>query len=122
LTRSPNSGYPEYHTSADNLALIHRESLAGSLAVCAQAVEILENNGRFVNTSPFGEPQLGRRGLYRTIGGESSPAREMAMLWTLNLSDGAHSLLEIADRAGLDFELIRRAADALMNAGLLTTA
>jgi aminopeptidase-like protein len=92
------------------------------LAVCARAVEILENNGRFVNTSPFGEPQLGRRGLYRTIGGESSPAREMAMLWTLNLSDGGHSLLEIADRAGLDFELIRRAADELMDAGLLTTA
>ena len=61
-------------------------------------------------------------GCTRKTGGESSPAREMAMLWTLNLSDGGHSLLEIADRAGLDFELIRRAADELMDAGLLTTA
>jgi aminopeptidase-like protein len=122
LTRSPNSGYPEYHTSADNLALIHPESLAGSLAVCARAVEILEGNGRFVNTSPFGEPQLGRRGLYRKTGGAAAPENEMAMLWTLNLSDGAHSLLEIADRAGLDFGFIRRAADDLIEAGLLTTA
>ena len=92
------------------------------MAVCARAVEILEGNGRFVNTSPFGEPQLGRRGLYRKTGGTAAPESEMAMLWTLNLSDGAHSLLEIADRAGLDFELIRRAADDLMDAGLLTTA
>jgi len=121
LSRSPNRGYPEYHTSADNLELIRPESLADSLSVCARVVEILEGNCRYLNTRPFGEPQLGRRGLYRKIGGGSSPAREMAMLWTLNLSDGAHSLLEIADRAGLDFELIRRAADELMDAGLLTT-
>jgi len=87
-----------------------------------RVVEILENNGRFVNTSPCGEPQLGRRGLYRKTGGGSASDRDMAMLWTLNLSDGAHSLLEIADRAGLDFGLIVRAADELTAAGLLTTA
>ena len=122
LSRSANSGYPEYHTSADNLTLIRPESLADSLAICARIVEILESNGRYINTSPFGEPQLGRRGLYRKTGGVAAPDRDMAMLWTLNLSDGAHSLLEIADRAGMDFELIRRAADDLMDAGLMTTA
>jgi aminopeptidase-like protein len=122
LSRSPNSGYPEYHTSADNLALIRPESLADSLSVCVQIVEILEGNRRFLNTSPFGEPQLGRRGLYRPMGGVSVPERETAMLWTLNRSDGAHSLLDIADEAGLDFELIRRTADELLDAGLLTTA
>lgn len=122
LSRSPNGGYPEYHTSADNLSLIRPESLAGSLSVCSRIVEILESNGRYLNTNPFGEPQLGRRGLYRKTGGGSAPDREMAMLWTLNLSDGAHSLLDIADRAGLDFGLIRRAADELVDAGLLTNA
>jgi aminopeptidase-like protein len=122
LSRSPNGGYPEYHTSADNLALIRPEFLADSLSVCSRVVETLEGNGRYCNTSPFGEPQLGRRGLYRTIGGPSVAERDMAMLWTLNLSDGAHSLLEIADRAGLEFGLIRRVADELMGAGLLTTA
>ena len=122
LSRSPNSGYPEYHTSADNLALIHPESLNDSLTVCARVVEILENNGRFVNTSPFGEPQLGRRGLYRNTGGASVVERDMAMLWTLNLSDGAHSLLDIADHAGLDFGLIRKTADELTDSGLLTPA
>src|SRR5881409_589696 len=79
LSRSPNGGYPEYHTSADNLAFVRPESLAGSLSVCADVMEILENNGRFLNTSPFGEPQLGRRGLYRTTGGGPAPEREMAL-------------------------------------------
>jgi aminopeptidase-like protein len=120
LSRSPNSGYPEYHTSADNLALVRPESLADSLSVCARIVEILDGNRRFLNTSPFGEPQLGRRGLYRALGGVSVAERETAMLWTLNLSDGAHSLLDIADEAGLDFEFIRRTADELLDAGLLT--
>ncbi len=37
----------------------------------------------------------------------------MALLWVLNLSDGRHSLLDIADRAGMPFALVRHAADAL---------
>ena len=122
LSRSANGGYAQYHTSADNLALIQPESLAGSLSACADIVEILENDRRYVNTSPFGEPQLGRRGLYRKTGGGLLPDRETAMLWTLNLSDGAHSLLDIAERAGLDFRVVRRTADELRDAGLLIPA
>ena len=44
------------------------------------------------------------------------------MLWVLNLSDGDHSLLDIADRAGLPFEAIRAAKDDLVAAGLLQAA
>jgi len=122
LSRSADGGYPEYHTSADNLALVRPDSLSRSLSVCADIVEVLENNTRYVNTSPFGEPQLGRRGLYRKTGGGRLQDREMAMLWTLNLSDGAHSLLDIAERAGLDFRVIRQTAEELRDAGLLISA
>ena len=122
MSRSAEGGYPEYHTSADNLALIRPDSLSGSLSACVDIIEILENDGRYVNTSPCGEPQLGRRGLYRKTGGGMLPDREMAMLWTLNLSDGAHSLLDIAERAGLDFRVVRRTADELKDAGLLISA
>ena len=45
--------------------------------------------------------------------------REMAMLWVLNLSDGKHSLLEIAERAHLSFDSIYHAATALKEHGLL---
>jgi aminopeptidase-like protein len=122
LSRSANGGYPEYHTSADNLDFVRAESLSSALSVYAEIVRILEHNRCYLNTAPFGEPQLGRRGLYRKVGGNAPPEREMAMLWTLNLSDGRHSLLEIAERAGLDFQIIRHAADELREAGLLTFA
>jgi aminopeptidase-like protein len=73
-----------------------------------------------VNLNPKCEPQLGRRGLYAAVGGlKDAPAQQMAMLWVLNLSDGRHSLLEIAERAGLPFAKIRAAADLLLAHGLL---
>jgi len=43
----------------------------------------------------------------------------MAMLWVLNLSDGTHSLLDIADRAGLPFTLVCTTAQKLQQHGLL---
>ena len=65
-------------------------------------------------------PQLGKRGLYRTIGGQQyARTREMAMLWVLNYADGEHTLLDIAERAGLPFEDLRQAADVLLAHQLL---
>ena len=118
--RTPNGQYPEYHTSADNLDLVRPEALAASLETVLQIAEVLEGDGLFRNRSPFGEPQLGRRGLYGAVGGSQLPGFELALLWVLNLGDGAHSLLDIAERAGIPFPTIRRAADALLKADLLT--
>lgn len=118
--RRANGGYPEYHTSADNLDFVKSTSLARSLQVAQAVVEVLESNRGFVNTSPHCEPQLGKRGLYRTIGGNvTGRSAEMALLWVLNLSDGTHTLLQIAERAGLPFSTIKLAADALEGQGLL---
>jgi len=85
-----------------------------------KAIEIIENDGVYFNTSPKCEPQLGRRGLYASVGGDTSePARRMAMLWVLNLSDGKHTLLDIAERANLPFSQLLEAVNALLRAGLL---
>jgi aminopeptidase-like protein len=123
LTRTPYGRYPEYHTSADNLDLIRPESLEGSLRTYLSVMNVLEGNRRYLNLNPHCEPQLGRRGLYRMIGGDSTEQggrqRELALLWVLNLSDGEHGLLDIAERSGMPFEAIRAAADALLEAGLL---
>jgi aminopeptidase-like protein len=76
-----------------------------------------------VNQNPKGEPQLGKRGLYGAIGGQKEARlNELAMLWVLNLSDGQHTLLDIANRAGLAFDLIHDAANALKEHGLLKEA
>lgn len=118
--RTPNGCYPEYHTSADNLDLVQPPYLADSLAKLLAVVEVLESNKKYLNQNPKCEPQLGKRGLYGTIGGQTdAKLRQLAMLWVLNLSDGCHTLLEIADRADLEFSLIRDAADALLQNGLL---
>jgi len=73
-----------------------------------------------VNLTPYGEPQLGRRGLYRSAGGAvATPDDERALLWVLNLSDGSSSLLDIATRSGLPYPVIARAAERLERAELL---
>ena len=122
LSRSASEAYPEYHTSLDTPALIQPDALAESLAIAAEILATLESDGRYVNTQPFGEPQLGRRGLYRRHGGPDLPDRERAMLWVLNLSDSKHSLLEIADRASLPMRSIVNAAAELREAALLVPA
>ena len=120
LTRTPNGEYPEYHTSADNLDLVRPDALEASRSVLETVCAVLEGDARYRNTSPYGEPQLGRRGLYTATGGAARlPGFEFALLWVLNFSDGAHSLLDIAERAGLPFAALRAAADALLKAGLL---
>ena len=120
LTRSPNGGYPEYHTSADDLSLIAPQHLADSLQACARIFDILDFDHTFVNLSPKCEPQLGKRGLYRATGGTGPGQFEHALLWVLNQSDGTRSLLDIADRARIPFGVIHSAAAALVDAGLLS--
>jgi len=120
LTRTPFGRYPEYHTSADNLDFVQPEALEESLATYLAVMDVLEGNRRYLNLNPKCEPQLGRRGLYRTIGGDDAGrSRELALLWVLNLSDGEHDLLAISERSGMSFAAIREAADALLDAGLL---
>jgi aminopeptidase-like protein len=120
LMRAPHGHYREYHTSADDLGFVAPAALVESLEACLGIVDVLERNGRYVNLSPKCEPQLGRRGLYRSLGGEMDAAsRELAMLWVLNLSDGEPALLDIAERSGLPFNAIAAAADALTTHGLL---
>ncbi len=120
FSRIPYGRYPEYHTSADNLDLIRPETLAGSVAALEAVVDGLESRECFENLAPEGEPQLGRRGLYRLIGGDDAGReRELAILWMLNLSDGTHSLDDIAERSGIALERLREATAALVAADLL---
>jgi len=120
LMRSVWECFPEYHTSADNLSFIKPQQLAGSLRVCKSILDVLENNRSYRNQNPLCEPQLGRRGLYRSVEGGASRAEMMARLWVLNLSDGKHSLLDIAERSGMAFPLLSDAAELLQRGGLLS--
>jgi len=122
LIRGQSEEYPENHTSADNLNLLSPEELGRSWLACLKIFEALEGgNVSYRNLHPMGEPQLGRRGLYRQTGGyyTEAPDREMALLWVLNQSDGESSLLDIAERSQLPFNVIACAAADLVRVGLL---
>jgi aminopeptidase-like protein len=123
LTRTLHGQFPEYHTSADNPDFLSADALGKSWLACLKVLEALECDCRYVNLQPKGEPQLGRRGLYRSVGGYPDiPERQLALLWLLNLSDGSRSLLDIAERSRLPFSLIHNAATDLERAGLLAPA
>jgi aminopeptidase-like protein len=122
LTRTPHGEYPEYHTSADDLGFVSDGELEDAFQVLTEVIDVLEGDACYLNQSPYGEPQLGARGLYPPMGGPAASRAVMAMLWTLAYSDGTCSLLDIAERAGLDFARVRAAADDLLAAGLLEPA
>ena len=120
LMRTPNGCFPQYHSSADDLDFVRAESLEDSFDKCIAVLELLENNHTYVNQNPKCEPRLGKRGLYRRMGGQAhATSNELAMLWVLNFSDGKYSLLDIAERSGLAFPALRQAADALREHHLL---
>lgn len=120
LMRTPHGQFPEYHTSADDLGLLDAGALGDSYAKCLTLAGMLERNMTPVSKNPKGEPQLGRRGIYRAIGGRAGRRdTEHAMLWVLNLADGQNDLLSIAERSGMSFAAIADAADLLTAHDLL---
>jgi aminopeptidase-like protein len=126
--RSPNGTFPQYHTSADDLSFVRDAAMAHSLRTLLAVIDLAEHDATWLNVLPYGEPQLGRRGLYTKIGGQATPSGvgaeydQLALLWVLNLSDGRYSLLDIAERSGKPFAAIVAAAGALRDAGLLRRA
>lgn len=119
LVRARDGQFPEYHSSADDLSFISPGHLAESWDMVASIIERLETDRKYRTMAPFGEPQLGRRGLFRALGGTQLPQLELAMLWVLTLSDGEHSLLDIAQRSGIDLDTLRSAAELLEGHQLL---
>ncbi len=117
LSRTPFGEYPEYHTSADNLDFIRAEHLEDSFSTLMQILFVLENNGTYLSTNPKCEPNLGKRGLYSSFGPE-----QLAMLWVMNLSDGNNELLDIVERSGTNFHDVLRAANILLENGLLRSS
>ena len=136
LMRTPNGEYPEYHTSADDVAFLdpaalrdavaRLESIFEAMGVMLDARErsspapVLGDGPRYRNLTPHCEPMLGRRGLYAMTGGHANaPTLQMALLWVLNYSDGRHAIDWIAGRARIDRAIVDRAVELLSQASLI---
>lgn len=122
LMRGAYADYPEYHTSLDNKSLLSFAALQGSIAAYEAICRVLDRNAAFQTLLPYGEPQLGRRGLYPTLGAADQARHVEAMMWALNFSDGRHDLLAIAERSGLPIERLWQAAIAAEKKGVLQRA
>jgi len=98
LMRTMYGHYPQYHTSLDNKEFIDFGALQASVEAYFAIVKKLESREVLKNTVRYGEPQLGKRGLYPTLGSQKSRNDKAAvMLWVLNLADGTRTLEEIAE-------------------------
>ena len=120
LSRSLHGEFPEYHTSADNMSFINKIKLEESYEFLMKIIHVIENNFTYLNLFPKGEPQLGRRGLFKKMGGQRNVHdRQMGLLWMLNQSDGTNSILDIAEKSSLDFDLLVEASADLEKVGLI---
>jgi aminopeptidase-like protein len=121
LMRSVHGTFPEYHTSADNLDFVKPKALEQSYEVIEAILDLLDSNRTYRRVDGRGEPQLGRRGLYRAIAGQrdAGGATQMDLLWFLNLADGNHSLLDMALRADVPFARLEAAARLALEASLV---
>lgn len=62
-----------------------------------EIIDLIELNQKYINTLPYCEPQLGKRGLYPTLGSQKGTESYVkAMMWILNLTDGDHDLIDIS--------------------------
>lgn len=119
LMRSVYGTYPEYHTSLDNRDFVSFTAMQGSVNVYERILRALDLNKTYRNLSPFGEPNLGKRGLYPSRGTAQPKERVSATLWLLNLSDGEHDLLRIAELSGIDLTVLDAVAQDCLRAELL---
>jgi aminopeptidase-like protein len=120
LSRAPHGTYPEYHTSADDLSFISAEQVQAAIDLLITAFDAIEAGLVPRNLAPYGEPQLGRYGLFRNIGGEMrDDSPELVILWLLSLGDGQHHLVDVAERSGVALSFVVSVARQLKAAGLL---
>jgi aminopeptidase-like protein len=120
VMRSMYGSYPEYHTSLDNLDFLSSAALRESIDVYERILRVIDVNETLLRREPKCEPQLGRRGLYGTLGTRDSSRFSEALLWVLNYADGEHDLLDVADMSGMAFSELAGAAAAAREAGLVS--
>ena len=121
FSRSKYGEYPEYHTSLDDMGLISPSGLSGAYSVMVQCIEALENNQRY-KVQCFGEPQLGKRGLYPTISQKGNYDEVAALTNFIAYADGNNDLIDISDIIGVPIKNLLPIVEKLKTAGLIKAA
>ena len=140
LMRTPYGNFDEYHTSGDDLNFVKSENLQDTFEKYCKIVDLLEReqsitdtnisdseksdetdlSKKYISLNPKCEPQLGKRGLYRMVGGQKeSNIDELSIFWIMCFSDGNHSLKYISNRSGIDLDKLEKTANQLYEKNLL---
>lgn len=120
LMRTRYYNYKEYHTSADNKSFISFKAMEDSVKKYLKIISVMERNNYFINKNPYCEPQLGKRGLYPTVGSVKDTGMIVdAYMWILSYADGKNDLLSISEKSGIDFERLFEASNKLIENDLI---
>ena len=112
LSRTKYGCYDEYHTSLDNFDVVTSTGLEGGFNMISSCIQTAEINRTYIARFPC-EPQLGKRGLYPTLGGGKVSASVDVLLNVLSYCDGETDLLTLAEICGLSIFEVADAAKTL---------
>ena len=119
LSRTKYGCYDEYHTSLDNFDVVTSTGLEGGFNMISSCIQTAESNRTYIARFPC-EPQLGKRGLYPTLGGGKVSASVDVLLNVLSYCDGETDLLTLAEICGLSIFDVADAAKTLEEHGLIS--
>lgn len=118
IMRSKYGEYPEYHTSLDDLNLVTPTGLEQGYLALKSAIEVLEQN-IIPKVTVYGEPQLGKRGLYPSLSAKGSAQAVATMMDVISYCDGDNTILEIAEIVGVPFQTVRDLISQLVEHNLI---
>ena len=101
------SEYPEYHTHKDNFNVVTQKGLEGSFNVVKKIIDAIELE-LYPKTTMFGEPNLGKRGLYSTLSQKGKYDNTRLRMNLIAQSDGMTNIFKIA-------KLLKEPLDKLCN-------
>ena len=130
LARTVYGQYAAYHNSMDTKEFMGIGRLVRSIDEIEQILRAMEAGSHYINLKPYGEPQLGPRGLYPNVNSAATwtksndaliDAREFLnrLLMVLSYSDGEHDMMDIAKRCGCKLNGLSGVVKQLESAGLL---
>jgi len=99
VMRSRGGSFPEYHTSLDDLTFVTATGFQGGYTALRRCLEVLDGECRY-RVKVLGEPQMGKRGLYTTLGTTDVGEAVRTRMNILTYCDGKHSTLDIAEILG----------------------
>lgn len=126
LCRSKYAEYPEYHTSADNLVdVVTPEGLQGAFELyqaCLQRLESMPKIPRYLprdrkrgcpDATCIGEPQLGKRNLYNSIGHTGGCSDTRTLVNLLAYCDGSNTLEELSQLTNTTLDACKQIIELL---------